>query len=51
MSCREFEPGIEKFCSDPGDFVVTGQILQTATFFGIEGAELKKITIMAERSK
>jgi len=51
MSCREFEPGIEKFCSNPGDFVGTGQILQMATFFGIKGTELKKITIMAERSK
>jgi len=51
MSCREFEPGIEKFCSNPADFVGTSQILQMATYFGIKGSELKKITLMAERAK
>jgi hypothetical protein len=51
MSCREFEPGIEKFCSNPSDFVNTGQILQMANYFGIKGTELKKITVMAERVK
>jgi hypothetical protein len=51
MSCREFEPGLERFCSNPSDFVGTPQILQMATFFGIKGTELKKIMVMAERAK
>ena len=51
MSCREFEPGVEKFCSNPSDFVGTSQILQMATYFGIKGTELKKVTAMAERAK
>jgi hypothetical protein len=46
MRCREFDPGIEKFCSDPRDFVSESQIAQMATFFGIKGAELKKIKLM-----
>jgi hypothetical protein len=46
MHCREFEPGIEKFCSNPADFVSEAQIIQMATFFGIKGAELKKIKMM-----
>ena len=47
MSCREFNPGIEKFCSDPADFVSQQQIVQMATFFGFHRTELKKITVMA----
>lgn len=47
MSCREFQPGIEKFCSDPADFVSAGQILQMANYFGVKGTELKKVTAMA----
>jgi hypothetical protein len=47
MSCREFEPGIEKFCSDPKDFVNQNQIVQMATFFGFQRMELKKIKVMA----
>jgi hypothetical protein len=47
MGCREFDPGIEKFCSNPSDFKSSGQIVQMATFFGIKGAELKKVKIMA----
>jgi hypothetical protein len=46
MHCREFDPGIEKFCSNPSDFVSAAQIIQMATFFGIRGAELKKIKLM-----
>ena len=49
MGCREFEPGIEKFCSNPSDFVNPGQIIQMATFFGIKGTELKKVKLMAAR--
>ena len=49
MRCREFAPGIEKFCSDPADFVSPSQIVEMAKFFGIEKAELKKVKIIAER--
>jgi hypothetical protein len=51
MSCREFGPGIEKFCSDPGDFVNPNQIIQMATYFGMKGAELKKVKLMATREE
>jgi len=47
MSCREFEPGIEKFCADPKDFVSRNQIVEMATFFGFQRTELKKIKTMA----
>lgn len=47
MSCREFSPGIEKFCADPKDFVNQNQIVQMATFFGFQRTELKKIKTMA----
>ncbi|MGH9761519.1 MAG: hypothetical protein ACREDR_22185 [Blastocatellia bacterium] len=47
MSCRHFEPGIEKFCANPTDFVSAGQILQMASYFGLKGAEMKKIKQMA----
>jgi hypothetical protein len=47
MHCREFDPGMEKFCSNPADFVSSAQIIQMATFFGIRGAELKKIKLMS----
>ena len=51
MSCREFDPGLEKFCSNPNDFVSLGQIKQMATFFGIKGTELKKVQVMATRGE
>lgn len=47
MSCRDFKPGIEKFCSDPKDFVSENQIVQMSTFFGFQRTELKKIKAMA----
>ena len=47
MSCREFSPAIERFCSDPNDFVSSSQIIQMATFFGVKGKELKKVKLMA----
>jgi len=47
MSCREFGPGIEKFCSNPKDFVNPSQIIQMATFFGFQRTELKKVKLMA----
>ena len=49
MRCREFSPGIERFCANPKDFVNSGQLLQMATFFGIKGSELKKVKVMAKR--
>ena len=51
MSCKEFGPGMEKFCSDPGDFVDPNQIIQMATFFGMKGTELKKVKLMANRAE
>ncbi len=51
MSCREFGPGIERFCADPKDFVNSGQIVQMATFFGMKGTELKKVKLMAAREE
>lgn len=47
MSCREFGPGIERFCSNPNDFVDPRQIIQMATYFGMKGTELKKVKRMA----
>lgn len=47
MSCRDFNPGIEKFCADPKDFVNQSQIIQMATFFGFQKTELKKIKSIA----
>lgn len=51
MTCREFGPTIEKFCSNPNDFVDPKQILQMATYFGIKGPELKKIKAMAANAE
>jgi len=50
MGCREFDPGIDKFCSNPNDFVSPSQIIQMATFFGIKGTELKKVKLIAARA-
>lgn len=51
MSCREFNPGIERFCSDPKDFVSPRQIIEMSTHFGIKGTELKKIKLMTAREE
>jgi hypothetical protein len=51
MTCREFDPALEKFCSDRKDFVDPKQIVQMATFFGIKGPELKKVKRMATREE
>jgi len=48
MKCREFAPGLEKFCANPTDFVSPSQIVEMAKFFGIEKTELKKVRIIAE---
>ena len=51
MGCREFGPSLEKFCSEPKDFVDHAQIVQMATFFGMKGSELKKVNLMASREE
>lgn len=47
MGCHEFEPGMERFCANPKDFVSPRQIVEMATFFGLKGMELKKVKRMA----
>ena len=47
MTCREFRPGMEKFCADPKDFVSPNQIVEMATYFGFQRMELKKVKLMA----
>ena len=49
MSCREFAPSLDKFCSNPSDFVSPRQIVQMATHFGMKRTELKKVEIMAAK--
>jgi hypothetical protein len=49
MKCRKFDPGIERFCAKPTDFVSPNQITDMARFFGLEKTELKKVKIIAER--
>lgn len=49
MNCHDFQPGLQKFCSDPNDFIGPGQIIQMATFFGLRKSELKKVRQMADR--
>jgi hypothetical protein len=51
MSCPGFGPTMEKFCSDPKDFVDERQIVEMATFFGMKGTELKKVKMMASREE
>jgi hypothetical protein len=49
MTCHDFQPGLQKFCSDPKDFISQSQIIQMATFFGLQKTELKKVRKMADR--
>lgn len=51
MTCREFSPEMEQFCSNPGDFVGASQINQMARYFGFQKTELKKITLMATQEE
>jgi hypothetical protein len=51
MGCHEFDPSLEKFCSDPKDFVGPAQIVQMAVYFGMKGSELKKVNLMAARAE
>ncbi len=47
MGCRQFAPGMERFCADPKDFDSPRQIIEMAAFFGFKGMELKKVKRMA----
>jgi hypothetical protein len=49
MTCREFDPSVERFCANPADFVSEAQLAQMAAFFDIRGTELKKIRAVAAR--
>lgn len=51
MGCSSFGPGMARFCADPKDFVSPDQIIQMAAFFGMKGAELKKVKLMAVREE
>ncbi|HEY0324291.1 MAG TPA: hypothetical protein VGC66_25315 [Pyrinomonadaceae bacterium] len=51
MRCREFDPGMERFCADSKDFTSPRQITEMATYFGIKGIELKKVKLMAAREE
>jgi hypothetical protein len=51
MGCHDFDPSLEKFCSDPKDFVGPAQIVQMASYFGMKGSELKKVNLMAARAE
>jgi hypothetical protein len=51
MGCRDFDTSIERFCSNPKDFVSPDQIVQMAKYFGIKGTELKKVKLMAAREE
>lgn len=51
MGCGGFGPALDKFCSDPKDFVNPRQIIQMGAYFGIKGVELKKIKLMAEQEE
>jgi len=42
---------MEKFCSNPKDFVNERQIIEMATFFGMKGSELKKVKLMASQEE
>lgn len=51
MTCREFEPTLDKFCANESDFVNPKQLVEMAVFFGIKGPELKKVRLMAAREE
>jgi hypothetical protein len=51
MGCRDFEPGLDKFCGNPNDFVSANQLVQMAAYFGIRGMEMKKVKLMAAQEE
>jgi hypothetical protein len=48
MKCVDFTPGIERFCSTPGDYEGREQLKQMALFFGIAGRELERVLALSE---
>jgi hypothetical protein len=51
MSCRDFDPSVERFCSNPADFVNEAQLVRMAVYFDIKGGELTKIRTVATREE
>ena len=51
MSCRDYYPGLQKFCDNPSDFVDSSQVIAMATYFGMKGTELKKVKLMGTRAE
>jgi len=43
MKCPDFTPGIERFCAVPADYRGRDQLHQMASFFGLQGKELKRV--------
>ncbi|MDX2034006.1 MAG: hypothetical protein SF339_25255 [Blastocatellia bacterium] len=50
MKCPDFTPGIERFCSDPADYKGRDQLRQIASYFGIQGRELKRVDALQKPS-
>jgi hypothetical protein len=51
LRCKDFAPGIEKFCSKPSDYVGRDQLKQMATYFGLAGNELKLVIALGDAKK
>ena len=51
ITCRDYNPGMHKFCADPKDFVDASQIVEIAKYFGLKGTELKKVKVMANQAE
>jgi hypothetical protein len=49
MKCPDFNPGIERFCAVPEDYKGPDQLHQMASFFGLQGKELKRVHALKER--
>lgn len=43
MKCPDFTPGIERFCAIPADYKGPEQLHQMASYFGLQGKELKRV--------
>jgi hypothetical protein len=51
MKCIEFAPGVERFCSSPGDYAGQDQLKQMALFFGLAGKELKRVIALGQPNR
>jgi hypothetical protein len=51
MKCIEFAPGLERFCSTPGDYAGQDQLKQMALFFGLAGKELKRVIALGQPNR